>query len=302
MGKNSLIKATSKKKGRLKKSEEVEQKAKTLTTKPTKGKEAPKIKPPKKIKAATKTTAVSTKKDSLETDVVKELTEEKRAKYPPIRSKGDQPPVDMQRPDPIEKVMRSIAVGFALLIIVVIGTSFSNMKKYYIKTADGAVEVWKGYFAPMGTELFLHLPEMRPPASIKPAYDKNEVFPLIFHYYMERADSLLSVSRVPDFEKIKTYLGIALSYATTETLHNAAIRRLNNIDLMLLLYSAEVAASKGTMAAFKNAKRHLDNAASLKLDQAQTKMLNLKIETISNLIAALKTKKNKGTKNPTKKK
>ncbi len=221
---------------------------------------------------------------------------------PPIRSSGDQPPVDMQRPDPIEKVMRSIAAGFVLLIIVVIGASFSNMKKYYIKTADGAVEVWKGYFAPMGMELFLHLPEMRPPASMKPAYEKNEVFPLIFHYYMERADSLLSVSRVPDFGKIKTYLGIALSYATTETLHNAAIRRLNNIDLMLLIYRAEVAAGKGTMAAFKNAKRYLDNAASLKLDQAQTKMVNLKIETISNLIAALEAKKSKRTKNPAKKK
>jgi hypothetical protein len=293
MGKNSLIKATSKKKGRLKKSAEVDQKTKPLTTKSTKGKEVPKIKTPKKTKAATKTAAVSTDKIT---------AAKKRAKHSPIRSSGDQLPVDMQRPDPIEKVMRSIAAGFVLLIIVVIGTSFSNMKKYYIKTADGAVEVWKGYFAPMGTELFLHLPEMQPPASIKPAYDKNEVFPLIFHYYMERADSLLSVSRVPDFEKIKTYLGIALSYATTETLHNAAIRRLNNIDLMLLLYSAEVAASKGTMAAFKNAKRYLDNAASLKLDQAQTKMLNLKIETISNLIAALKAKKNKGTKNPTKKK
>lgn len=290
MGKNSLIKATSKKKGRLKKSVEVDQKTKPLTTKPTKGKEAPKIKTPKKTKAATKT------------DAVKELTEEKRAKYPPIRSGGDQPPVDLQRPDPIEKVMRSIAAGFVLLIIVVIGTSFSNMKKYYIKTTDGAVEVWKGYFAPMGMELFLHLPEMRPPASIKPAYEKNEVFPLIFHYYMERADSLLSVSRVPDFEKIKTYLGIALPYATTETLHNAAIRRLNNIDLMLLLYRAEEAAGKGTMAALKNAKRYLDNAASLKLDQAQTKIVNLKIETISNLIAALKAKKNEGAKNPAQKK
>ena len=290
MGKSSLIKATSKKKGQLKKSEEVEQKTKTLTTKPIKGKEAQKIKSPKKTKAATKTGAA------------KELTEEKRAKYSPMRSKGDKPPVDMQRPVPIDKVMRFIAAGFVLLIMVVIGTSFSNMKKYYIKTADGAVEVWKGYFAPMGMELFLHLPEMRPPASIKPAYGKNEVFPLIFHYYMDRADSLLSVSRVPDFEKIKTYLDIALSYATTETLHNATIRRLNNIDLMLLLYKAEVAAGKGTLAALKNAKRYLEKAASLKLDQAQTKMVNLKIETISNLIAALKAKKNKGAKKPGKKK
>ncbi|MEE8414932.1 MAG: hypothetical protein V3S05_01550 [Desulfobacterales bacterium] len=293
MGKNSLIKATSKKKGRLKKSAEVDQKTKPLTTKSTKGKEVPKIKTPKKTKAATKTAAVSTDKIT---------AAKKSAKHSPIRSSGDQLPVDMQRPDPIEKVMRSIAAGFVLLIIVVIGTSFSNMKKYYIKTADGAVEVRKGYFAPMGTELFLHLPEMQPPTSIKPAYDKNEVFPLIFHYYMERADSLLSVSRVPDFGKIKTYLGIALSYATTETLHNAAIRRLNNIDLMLLIYRAEVAAGKGTMAAFKNAKRYLDNAASLKLDQAQTKMVNLKIETISNLIAALEAKKSKRTKNPAKKK
>ncbi len=175
MGKNSLIKATSKKKGRLKKSAEVDQKTKPLTTKSTKGKEAQKIKTPKKTRAATKTAAVSTDKTT---------AAKKRAKYPPIRSSGDQPPVDMQRPDPIEKVMRSIAAGFVLLIIVVIGASSSNMKKYYIKTADGAVEVWKGYFAPMGMELFLHLPEMRPPASIKPAYEKNEVFPLIFHYYM----------------------------------------------------------------------------------------------------------------------
>ncbi len=77
---------------------------------------------------------------------------------------------------------------------------------------------------------------------------------------------------------------------------------MSNIDLMLLLYRAEAAAGKGTMAALKNAKRYLDNAASLKLDQAQTKMVNLKIETISNLIAALKAKKSKGTKNPAKKK
>ena len=119
---------------------------------------------------------------------------------------------------------------------------------------------------------------------------------------MERADSLLSVSSVPDFEKIKLYLDVALSYATTETLHNAAIRRINNIDLMLLFHRAEMTSSKGTMAALNNAKRYLDKAASLELDQAQTKMVNLKIETISNLIAALNAKKNTGAKKPDKKK
>ena len=319
MEKNSLIKTTSKKKGRLKKSEKVEQKTKKPTAKEAKSKKAPKIKPPKKTRTATKTAAISAdktaapKKKALHVDEMSftnsPLISDKNGKKPaqektalPQKSGLYQPPVDIKRPDPIDNVMKSVAAGFVLLIMVVIGASFSNMKKYYIKTADGAVEIWKGNFAPIGMELFLHLPEMRPPASIKPAYQKNEVFPLIFHYYMERADSLLSVSSVPDFEKIKTYLGVALSYATTETLHNAAIRRLNNIDLMLLLYRAEVAASKGTLTALKDAKRYLDKAASLKLDQAQAKMLNLKTTTISDLIAALQAKKNKGPKKPAKKK
>ena len=318
MEKKSSINATSKKKGRSGTGKKVEQKGKKSTAKPAKSKETPKIKSPKKSKATAKTAAKSagkiaaTKKKSVQrgdpgsanSQLVSDKSREKTVQGQDTltdESGLSQPAVDIQKQGPIDYVMQFIAAGFVLLMMVVVGASYSNMKKYYIKTADGAVEIWKGNFAPLGMELFLNLPEMQPPVSIKPAYRKNEVFPLIFHYYMERADSLLSVSNVPDFEQIKTYLSIALSYATTEPLYNAAIRRLNNIDLMLLLYRAEVAASKGTLAALKKAKRYPDKAAVLKLDQAQTKMVHLKTETISNLIAALKAKKNKALKNPAKK-
>lgn len=306
MEKKSSIKAASKKKGRSETGKKAGQKGKKSTAKPVKSKATAKTaaKPAGKITETKKKSVQSGKTSSVNSQLISDKNREKAVQGQAIltdESGLSQPAVDIQKPYPIDYVMRFIAAGFVLLIMVVVGASYSNMKKYYIKTADGAVEIWKGNFAPLGMELFLNLPEMRPPASIKPAYRKNEVFPLIFHYYMERADSLLSVSSVPDFEQIKTYLSIALSYATTETLHNAAIRRLNNIDLMLLLYRAEVAASKGTLAALKNAKRYLDKAAALKLDQAQTKMVNLKIETISNLIAALKAKESKASKNPAKK-
>ena len=81
---------------------------------------------------------------------------------------------------------------------------------------DGAVEIWKGKFAPMSQELFIILPGAEAPQSIKDVYLKKEAFPLIFNYYVNKADALLDLPGMPDFDGIKFYLNKAVAFGTTE--------------------------------------------------------------------------------------
>ncbi|MBW1838086.1 MAG: hypothetical protein JRI99_14335 [Deltaproteobacteria bacterium] len=201
-----------------------------------------------------------------------------------------QPPGDTQGPDPMERTLKFFLAGFVFLVAIIIGASISNRSNYYVKTVDGAVEIWQGRFAPMGEGLLIALPGATPPETTQAVYSKNEALPLVFNYYIEKADALLGVADMPDFKGIKLYLNKALSFATTENLRNAAYSRLNSIDAMILLYKAAVASSKNTLADFKTALRYLEEASTLKLDETQARLINQKILAVKDLMAALEAK------------
>lgn len=191
----------------------------------------------------------------------------------------------------MEKIAKYlVAACLVLLVIIIIGYSSSNNNKYYIKVTDGAVEIWQGKFAPMGIGLLITLPGAQSPESIQALYSKDEIFPFAFNYYIDRADALLDSPDMPDFEGIKLYLNKALSFGTTPALNKAAYTRLNSIDLMILVYRADVAASKGTISGFKAALGYLKKAALLKVNDSQTELIKQKIESIRILMAGPKTK------------
>lgn len=177
-----------------------------------------------------------------------------------------------------------------LLVAVTISSSFSNKNKYYIKVTDGAVEIWQGKFAPMGADLLIMLPGAQSPESIQAVYSKEEVFTFAFNYYIDRADALLDTPDMPDFEGIKLYLNKALSFRTTPDLTKAAYTRLNSIDLMILMYKVDVAASKGTISGFETALGYLNRAALLKLNDSQAELIKQKIESVRTLIIGPETK------------
>jgi len=186
----------------------------------------------------------------------------------------------------MEKITKYlVAACLVLLAIITIGYSFSNKNKYYINVTDGAVEIWQGKFAPMGASLFITLPGAQPPESIQAVYSKEEVFPFAFNYYIDRADALLDTPGMPDFKGIKLYLNKALSFGTTPDLSKAAYTRLNSIDLMILVYRADVAASKRTISGFEAALGYLNKAALLELNDSQTELIKQKIESIKILLA-----------------
>jgi len=185
----------------------------------------------------------------------------------------------------MQKSIKYIVAFFVILAALVIYSSFSNMKNYYIKPTDGAVEIWQGRFAPMSQKLLVTLPGAQAPQSIKDVYSKEEVFPLIFNYYINKADAILDIPGMPDFDGIKFYLNKAISFGITDDLRKKAYARLNSIDMMILQYKADVAASKETIDGFKTALEYLNKAALLDLNADQSKLINQKIESLTAKIA-----------------
>ena len=197
--------------------------------------------------------------------------------------------------DPMEKGMKYLAAALAVLIVLVIGSSMINQGKYYIHSTDGALEIIQGSFAPMGEKLLISLPGVQQPVKAKDIYSKTDVYPLIFNYYVEKADTLLKVPSIPDFEGIKKYLNNAMVYKTTPDSAEAVYSRLNNIDLMILLYKADVAASKPTLSDLKEAKGFLSEAGRLDLNGAKLDLIHEKMDDVDKKIASLKAEQKAAT-------
>ena len=202
------------------------------------------------------------------------------------------------RPDPFKKFVRLAFISFVVLIAIMIFISYQNMNKYFITSRHGAVEIWKGKFSPKSRKRILIMPGIQPPDPIKKVYTKEEVFPMAFYFYIDKADALMEVPGLPDFLGIKSYLNRALSYATTEALRNTAKARINSIDLMILLYKADAAASKGTVAGLETAIKYLEQASTLGPDEIEAKLIKQKLASIQKLKEMLspKPKKSKSVK------
>ena len=197
--------------------------------------------------------------------------------------------------DPMEKGMKYLAAALAVLIVLVISSSMVNQGKFYIHSTDGALEISQGRFAPMGEELLISLPGVQAPEKAKDIYSKTDVYPIIFNYYVEKADTFLKVPGLPDFEGIKKYLNKAMAYKTTPDSADAVYSRLNNIDLMILLYKADVAASKPTLSDLKEAKGFLSEASRLDLNGAKLDLIHEKMDDVDKKIASLKAEQKAAT-------
>ena len=100
-----------------------------------------------------------------------------------------------------------IALGsFALIVLLTLAASFSNFRTYHLLEKNGAVEVWKGKFAPLGKTLMLSLPGAHLSEAMKTTGSKKAISPFIVNYYLEKADSHLDSPGLPDFIEIKSNL------------------------------------------------------------------------------------------------
>jgi len=192
----------------------------------------------------------------------------------------------MQNTNSAKKRLLLIIIGFIFIILMglVIRASYHNTEKYYLKFTAGAVELWQGTFSPAGKKRILIMPGVQIPAKTKNAYAMEEVYPLAFNFFVSKADALMEVPGMPDFVGIKSYLNRALSFATTEDLRQTAHVRINHIDRLILLYKADVAATKGTRSGLEAALGYLDQAVKLNPDEIETELIKKKKASIRELL------------------
>lgn len=190
-------------------------------------------------------------------------------------------------PDPMKKVIKYAVAGFLVVLLLIIGTSVKNSAKYYLKTTNEAIEIWRGNFSPTGKSLVITLPGVQAPDEQKTIYSREEVFPLAFNYYLGKADDLLDKPGQPDYEKIKIFVHQASAFAVNSQMKQAVQTRLNTIDRLPLLFKAEVALSKGTAESLDAAMGYLKKAKQLTSDPAQLEIINQKIEAAKEAKAAL---------------
>jgi hypothetical protein len=189
--------------------------------------------------------------------------------------------------EPLPGIVKWFIGGFIVLIALIVITSYQNMQKYFVVAQHGAVEIWKGKFSPMGRKLVVIMPGVLPPAEKKDVYTREDVFPLIFQYYINKADTLMEVPGAPDFIDIKTYLNRARDYALNEEMQSTVKAHLDDIDRTVLLYKADVAAARGTAEDLESAREYLNQAAALSPDEAESNLIQQKMATVEKQIAAL---------------
>jgi len=231
----------------------------------------------------------ATKPVSEAVETEKKAAPEKAAQIPETPIPAAQlPPSDQPPADPANRMMQFGLAGFVLLVLLVIIASWMNTQDYYIKTGEAAIEIWQGKFAPMGEQLLMSIPGIAAPEPLKESYSKNEVYPIFYQYYLDKADTLLEVPGMPDFEGVKSYLNIAQNYATTSQMKTVVKSRLNALTRMVLLYKADVAASKNTPEDLKTAISLYKDARGYAVDDGEDARIKRKIEAVDSRLDKLK--------------
>jgi hypothetical protein len=186
-------------------------------------------------------------------------------------------PEEKRTMDPMQKMAAFGIAVLAVLLIMLLWKSADNVGKFYVVPADGHLEIWKGRFSPNGLDKIYTLRNAAIPAELKTVYSREEAYGLIFEGLMADADALLGVEEMPDFEGIRRILASAGPFAVSTEMSGRLRKRLDKIDMMALAYKADVLAGKGTVADLTLARKSLEKAMELNLDEAERGLIEQKI-------------------------
>ena len=200
---------------------------------------------------------------------------------------GALPPTH-EEPDTMNKMLFYGGGILALFVFLIVAASLQNMGKYEIIETNGVVEVWKGRFSPMGRDLMISMTGVEPPSQKKAVYTSEDVFPMVFQYYLRNSDALMTAAGSPGFEEIKSSLKQAGAFALTAEDRALIDSRLKAIDRTVLIYKADVSAAKGTAEGLQTARVYLQKAATLKPDEIEANLIQRKLESVQRLMKTLR--------------
>ena len=171
-----------------------------------------------------------------------------------------------------------------ILFTIVIASSFSNSSKYYLKSTDIGVQIWKGSFSPLGKEMVVNLPGLNAPESVKDIYTKKETYEIAYKYFIKQTEMFLKEQELfSKTENIKAILDKASFFALTSENKATVENKITDLNLKIFLFKAADSISKGTKAGYGEALNYLNQAGKLNLNASQTSIIAKNIEMVKNL-------------------
>jgi hypothetical protein len=196
------------------------------------------------------------------------------------------PPRWTPTPEMRNRLMVAAAAGILLLLLIsLVAASALNSGRFYLKSTTAGLEILRGRFAPLGVGHFITLPGVKAPEKPKAVYGCEEVYPIIFNHIVAKADALLERPGFPPFEEITRLVQSALPYASAPAAHKAAETRLAGIEILVLLYKAEVAVNRGSAADLRNARALLAQAAKRDSAKSRSALIDQKMSELEGLLA-----------------
>lgn len=189
--------------------------------------------------------------------------------------------------DSYQRMVTFCIAGLVVLLAMVIWASALNVEKFYVKPVDGELEIWKGRFSPKGVKKIFTFKNSSVPTDLKEAYSEEEAFSIIFNGIINDADALLNTEGMPNFDLIRDALVDAQPFAVSPEMSQLLQKRLDKIDMMAMVYKADILAGKGTAANLKAARESLEKAAQLNLDEAEMGFIRQKIVWVDQKLAEI---------------
>ena len=178
-----------------------------------------------------------------------------------------------------------IAIGVVLLLLIV--SSWSNTKKYYITEKDGAVTIERGTFTPMGTTVLITMTDVPMPEPAQEVYGWQEAYRMMYQHYINEADKVLEAPGVPDAAALATRLGMAVKYAPNRELRDDARSRLVGMRVQILVHKAQAAMQRRTIESAQAALAFLKEAADLGLSKGEEGLVRQRMAEAEKLLADL---------------
>ncbi len=178
-------------------------------------------------------------------------------------------------------------IAFGAVLLLLIMSSYSNTKKYYITEKDGAVTIERGTFTPMGTTVLITMTDVPMPEPLQDVYGWQDAYRLMYQHYINAADKLLEAPGVPDAAALATQLGMAVKYAPNRELREDARTRLVGMRLQVLVHKAQAAMQRRTIESTQTALVFLKEAADLDLSEGEAGLVKQRTAEAEKLLADL---------------
>ena len=184
-----------------------------------------------------------------------------------------------------------------LLLFVLLTASLTNSNTFAFKQKGHTLELWKGYFAPMGMERIRTFSDLQLPTDeagetiVQDTYTKKEAYHILFQYSLSKADYALSHQDPPDLKEINGFLEEARGYALTEDAKETVRLRKNGLRFLVLMEKVNVALARNTEEDLRAAKEYLAEINQVDTTPLQRQMIKEKISAVESALKKISPEK-----------